>query len=680
VDREQLPDWIARFAAPITSWRGSTTLLAGFVELSPQQERLIGALRAAGMEVPQCTTVRADPGIVSRALGTSPRDEVSRALLWARDRALANPGAAIGIAIADLASRRQEVRALAEEILCPALQWRATAGHAPVPCLGAAAADVPSSPPRSISFASRRRCRWDAASLLRSPYVAGDADAGCGGRTRARGCAGHEISMDNAAARRHRCRSAHRLRSARDAWPLPSTATPREWTEFWRSWLAATGWPGDRSLSSDEWQARAVWDELLAQFAMLGAITRRIPAAEAIAALLTQARDHVFQPESRSAAIEILGTLEATGLPLDALWVAGLAAEVWPPAPRPNPFLALSWQRERNAPHATAARELAYAQALTAQWTHGAHEVVFSCAKRRRPCPRDVVARPVGPWLAEGGAARPSQARVTRRRWAMTDERAPSMRKRQRNEGNRRSMTTAHFARWRAFMPGQDRWPEPSRTDGNERGASLHVARDVLERHRKPRESSHFPGQRAKAYRCRRLRRTCCRRRWRRLAAVRASEPTHRLILRAWIGGFDLPRRRFRCDHGVKPSLDSRIRAASRPRRRSPTLAWSSSIARPAPQRRRSGARARRSAKMGLYVRAAGACATRRCARRAFQTRARCARHCGDPVRGRPSRREGIARPMGERRAHWTRNNRCARDRIADGRCCDLVVPAVNAG
>jgi hypothetical protein len=117
---------------------------------------------------------------------------------------------------------------------------------------------------------------------------------------------------------------------------------------------------------------------LLAEFATLGSVARRLHRGEAVAALV----------ESPPAPIQILGGLEAAGLPLDALWVAGLAAERWPPAPRPNPLLPLAWQRERNVPRSTAARELAYAQALTQEWARAAPEVVFSSAEMADDHPR----------------------------------------------------------------------------------------------------------------------------------------------------------------------------------------------------------------------------------------------------------------------------------------------------
>ena len=101
---------------------------------------------------------------------------------------------------------------------------------------------------------------------------------------------------------------------------------------------------------------------------------------EAYAALVDAAGAQVFEAEAPGARIRILGVLEAAGLTFDALWVAGLSAEAWPRAPEPNPLLPIDWQRSRDVPRATAARELAYARALTAQLDAAAPVVVFSYA------------------------------------------------------------------------------------------------------------------------------------------------------------------------------------------------------------------------------------------------------------------------------------------------------------
>ena len=165
-------------------------------------------------------------------------------------------------------------------------------------------------------------------------------------------------------------------------------ASPREWVDSWRTWLAGSGWPGALSLDSVEHQAREAWEALLADFVRLGAVTPRLARADAVSTLHTFARERVFQPEGSDAPIQLLGMLEGSGLAFDALWVAGLSADRWPPAPAPNPLLPIHWQRERGVPRSSAENGLAYARALTLRYALAAPTVVFSNAAATDDLPR----------------------------------------------------------------------------------------------------------------------------------------------------------------------------------------------------------------------------------------------------------------------------------------------------
>ena len=390
IDAALLPDWVARHARSSRAWQGASIVLAGFIDETPQQRRLASALTAAGASIERCASVSDVAGTVRTVAATTPRDEALRALQWARERALADPQATIAVAIEDLGSRREEIRALADDVLCPALQWPSNedAARPYNLSLGVPASSIPllGTALDLIALAHGPLPSGRAAALLRSPYL-GAADDGWLRRSRLEADWLNEgrrrVGLDETIAALADVDHAlfERWRRARDSARLPSSATSREWAQFWRTWIEMAGWPGDRPLSSPEWQARDLWDELLGEFATFGVVAQRIAASDALASIVALADGHIFQPETTGARVQILGGLEAAGLPFDALWIAGLAAEGWPQAPRPNPLLPLAWQRERDAPHSTAARELAYAQLLTAQWMHGAPAVVFSYAR-----------------------------------------------------------------------------------------------------------------------------------------------------------------------------------------------------------------------------------------------------------------------------------------------------------
>jgi ATP-dependent helicase/nuclease subunit B len=385
VDLAQLPNALTADATRVAV-RCGATVLAGFSELAPQQERLCAALLAAGVPLRQLDSLPERSGMVIRTVAASPSDELAAALDWARVRVQQNPHARIGIVIEDLAARRDEVAALATERLCPGALIPGTV-TAPAPfeiSLGIALASVPLvvAALDLISLAEAALAAGAAAALLRSPYLPAAEQAWAARarieRTWLEG-GQREVTLAEAIAALESCSPAlaARWRDGRD--PRRTThASPRQWVDRWRSWLLAAGWPGTRSLDSDEYQAREAWERILGQFASLAAVSRRLGAASAIDALRALVGQTIFQPEGSAAPIQILGLLEGTGLTFDALWVTGLAAERWPPAPAPNPLLPMGWQRERQVPRASAERELAFATLLTARFARAAPEVVLS--------------------------------------------------------------------------------------------------------------------------------------------------------------------------------------------------------------------------------------------------------------------------------------------------------------
>ena len=88
-----------------------------------------------------------------------------------------------------------------------------------------------------------------------------------------------------------------------------------------------------------------------------------------------------FEVESPGEPIQIMGLLEAAGSRFDHLWIAGMNDEVWPARPAPNPFIPLALQRQFNLPHASPARELAFATRTSQRLLQSADEVVVSYAK-----------------------------------------------------------------------------------------------------------------------------------------------------------------------------------------------------------------------------------------------------------------------------------------------------------
>jgi probable DNA repair protein len=493
VDPAELGD---RLCACLPRWlsaREVNVALAGFTELSPQQQRLQVALTAAGAQMTRVETLPAEQGRVVRASGTTPDDEIARALAWARERALADADATIAIAIADLAARRDAVRARAEEILCPALQWPgAESAQRPYNVsLGGTLGDVPlvAAALEMVAWADGPLPVGRAAAVLRSPYL-GTPEAWLARAALERawleqGRRTLTLRAAQAGLRAVDRDLALRWEEALERDVPPARGSPREHAEAWRTWLGALTWPGTRPLDSAEHQARAALDEALAEFATLGVVEARMSRADALAALRAQLGRQVFQPEAAAAPIQIVGLLEAAGQPFDALWVAGLAAERWPPAPHPHPFLPVAWQRQRNVPRSTAVRELAYATELTREFARAATEVVFS-----HPATIDdheSSASPLIPEASAGTLEPPPEGTVSLTQLVGTascerlaDEFAPPLALPERARGGARLIEAQSACPFKAMATHRlaaEAWPEP--IDGlsaQERGILVHAA------------------------------------------------------------------------------------------------------------------------------------------------------------------------------------------------------------
>lgn len=381
----ELPDALRQEARPAWVGGGAPVVLHGFLAFTPQERRLVAALREAGMSIadsPAATTVAAKR---SRVACATARDEIIAALSFARARLAADPNARIAIVVADLDERRDEVVALAEEILCPE-RLLALEPDAPRPygvSLGEplSAAPIVACALDLIALACGGIETAAAAALVRSPFLP-DASSRWTARAAAEldwlrhGERHVDVATLAAGLRTYDAALSHRLASLT---PLSKTRrSPRDWARAFSDWLGAAGWPGNATLASGQWQAREAWSGALAQFASLGSVTGMLSQAAALDALRTLVSAKLFQPEAAAPPIVILGALEAAGLSFDSAWLAGFDSARWPVPVIPNPFLPLAWQVARGVPRADPAAALAQSRALTDALGAIAPEMVVS--------------------------------------------------------------------------------------------------------------------------------------------------------------------------------------------------------------------------------------------------------------------------------------------------------------
>lgn len=434
-DGAQVADAIAEAARRSGRTRDESVLLAGFLELTPQQERLVGALRGAGMRI----AVAAEPAVrghVERVVAPTTRDEIVLALQWARERATDAPDARIGIAVNGLAARREEVRALADDVLCPSLALPGHAGDArPFDVsLGLPLSEDPVAAAALgwIGLAHGALDRASAAALFRSPYGPGRwvARARLEKRWIEEGRARITHADAVSALAGVDAAAGARVAGALAAVSLGRSQSPREWAAQWRLYLSRCGWPGDATLPGPQYEAQQALAGVIEDFARLDALGVRLSPTEALALLRDEAAATVFQPQGTGARILVLGLLEAASVTFDALWIAGLSGQAWPAASQPNPMLPVAWQRERDVPRSSAARELAFATRVTERLARCAPEVTMSAPAVQD----DTTARPTallpGPWPDLTRPDAPDAARViaaARAIEAVRDDRAPAL-------------------------------------------------------------------------------------------------------------------------------------------------------------------------------------------------------------------------------------------------------------
>ena len=91
----------------------------------------------------------------------------------------------------------------------------------------------------------------------------------------------------------------------------------------------------------------------------------------------------IFQPQTvRLPNITLMGMLEASAQPLDAVWVMGMNDHVWPPLSRTNALIPAELQRQAATPNASSEVQIAFASQIHQRLLRSARQVIFSYADR----------------------------------------------------------------------------------------------------------------------------------------------------------------------------------------------------------------------------------------------------------------------------------------------------------
>lgn len=378
--------------------------IAGFDRISPQEEKLFEAMRAQGCEVQSYAPGLRQSAVVVQTAFDEAEAECRAAVAWAQARLQQNPQGRLAIVVPELAKWRSTLQDLLDDALHPASIHPAQAEMHRLYdfSLGAPLVEVP-----IIATALallRLAClpqltQQESGRLLRDPYwSASQSEADARARLEAvmRRKLPATITLDQfirfAKTRPHflpgeqELSGVSKLVQHLEALQQKSTRqknTAPGWVQLFAEMLEAAHWPGERSLSSVEFQARQAWHEALQVFAELGDLLGRMDAARALRQFTCLLRERIFQPEAiREPRLVVMGMLEAAAEPLDGVWVLGMNDHLWPPPARVNPLLPAEAQRIADAPNSCSRVQAAFARSVHQRLLQSAPEVVFSWARK----------------------------------------------------------------------------------------------------------------------------------------------------------------------------------------------------------------------------------------------------------------------------------------------------------
>lgn len=136
---------------------------------------------------------------------------------------------------------------------------------------------------------------------------------------------------------------------------------PSEWAAIIKNCLQHFGWPGDRDITTVEYQCVSSFSQQLQYYAGLDCVINTHTFSQSLSIIRDLLSKTLFQAQSNlHAPIQVLGLLEASGLFFDQVWITSMNDDTWPRSPSPNPFLPIELQRQFDVPHSSSSHELSY--------------------------------------------------------------------------------------------------------------------------------------------------------------------------------------------------------------------------------------------------------------------------------------------------------------------------------
>lgn len=163
----------------------------------------------------------------------------------------------------------------------------------------------------------------------------------------------------------------------------PQLQNAQFWVKYITDILNNLSWPGDSFYTKEELDLYSCWKEVLQEYIEISLIIGEHDFFTAIKYIKRIIIETPFLPsEKGKAPIQVLGLLEAAGIPFEKIWITGMSSDNWPTAANPNPFIPIEIQIEKNIPRSSHNRELEVAKRLTRVLCgSGNQQVIFSFAQ-----------------------------------------------------------------------------------------------------------------------------------------------------------------------------------------------------------------------------------------------------------------------------------------------------------
>jgi ATP-dependent helicase/nuclease subunit B len=378
--RKPMRAWLDELQAP------AEDLLALGVANLPSVH--LETLRRLGADIPAATPAALP---VSVAMAQNDDHELELIASWCRSELERDPRRRLLIVDAKLRQRRGLYDRLLSQTLAPS-EWVAPAARTASTVFaiegGRPLAEFPLIAHALLTLRLLTgRLRFDeVVRWLRLPFLDGDTMAGAANEASLRTGRKLDFSAVELASFLERAAGAaqsglaSRLRSALSALG-GNRRTPAEWSPRLLAALRHLGWHGTRPLRSDEQQTVNRWHVLLDEYSALGPWLPPSTASEAVSALSDLANERNFDAASVEAPVTLTESHADPLVHYDGIWVAGLDAAQWPPAPRPDVFIPLRLQVAAGVPWASAAAQTRAARESLAAWRSSTGQLVCSWSR-----------------------------------------------------------------------------------------------------------------------------------------------------------------------------------------------------------------------------------------------------------------------------------------------------------